>query len=373
MNLALYAPFKPLDHPRLSGDVAIPRDLKEFLEKRGHTVQTPSRLSSEWIWRSRLKQAWLPAARRLAARRARNADAWLTYHSYYRSPDVLGPWCARRLRLPYVIWAGSYATKRQRDPDTRPGFDLNLAALQAADLHIANKQSDRDNLLRLVPQEKVSYIPLGVRTERYSPDPAARKARRSEWNFADGAPVAVCAAMLRPGVKVQGVEWTIRGCAEAAKQGAPVNLVLAGDGSARDLLEGLARELLAERVRFLGFVPPADMPAVYAAGDFLVFPGIREGLGLAYLEAQCAGLPCVAFDHDGAPEVIRDGETGFVTPSFDMDSFAAAVARLAADAELRAAMGQAAREHVLARHDLQKNYTAMENAIAECAALWRTA
>ena len=56
----------------------------------------------------------------------------------------------------------------------------------------------------------------------------------------------------------------------------------------------------------------------YSAGDMFVFPGIRESLGMVYLESQSCGLPVVAFHNGGIPEVVVDGETGFLTPALSV-------------------------------------------------------
>ena len=102
------------------------------------------------------------------------------------------------------------------------------------------------------------------------------------------------------------------------------------------------------------------MAAHYSAGDLFVFPGINEGLGMVYLEAQSCGLPVVAFDHDGAPEVVDHGGTGIITPSFNAQTFAEAVRKLLADDARRKKMGRRAAHYVREEHDLHRNYAAME-------------
>ncbi len=103
---------------------------------------------------------------------------------------------------------------------------------------------------------------------------------------------------------------------------------------------------------WLGQIEAGDVAALLARGAVYVWPGCGEAYGLAYLEAQAAGLPVVAFRTGGVPEVVADGETGLLVDPGDDAGFAAAVGRLLSDEALRARMGLAARARVRRDHDL---------------------
>ena len=360
MKLAFYAPFKPIDHPRLSGDVTIARDLVEYFKTRGHPVEVASSFSTEWLywrpWRWPLAAAQVQAARQRMERR--NIEAVLSYHSYYRTPDILGPYCKNPNR-PYFLFAPAYATKRRKKFKTWPGFQLNRKALLAADHVFANKRKDHLNLARLVPEDRLSYIRPGIHTAWFQRDPSARSEYRRKWDLGD-TPTVVSAAMFRPGVKADGLIWVISTCAELLREGLKLRLLIAGDGPARERLQSIARYKLGDAVRFCGLYARKEMCKFYSLGDVFAFPGISEGLGMAYLEAQSCGLPAVAWDHDGAPEVIDHGESGFITPSFDGQAFGRALKTLLADARLRRSMGSRATEFVRQKHELTRNYKAME-------------
>jgi glycosyltransferase involved in cell wall biosynthesis len=137
-------------------------------------------------------------------------------------------------------------------------------------------------------------------------------------------------------------------------------LVIAGEGKAGSRLRSLADACLPGRVRFLGKVARGDMNRFYSAGDIFVFPGIRESLGMVYLEAQSCHLPVVAFDNGGVPEVVRNRETGFLVPAFAFDAFTDAIERLVAFPDLRRQMGRRAACYVHHRHDLVRNYGRLE-------------
>jgi glycosyltransferase involved in cell wall biosynthesis len=101
----------------------------------------------------------------------------------------------------------------------------------------------------------------------------------------------------------------------------------------------------------------------YSACDLFVFPGIRESLGLVFLEAQSCGLPVVAFDNAGVPEAVKDGITGLLVPAFDAKAFEEAIARLLKDSQLRHKMSRAAQSYVRQKHDLDRNYRQMERTL----------
>ncbi|MFW5836703.1 MAG: glycosyltransferase family 4 protein [Desulfovibrionaceae bacterium] len=353
MRIALYAPFKPLDHPEPSGDRTIGRLLEQSLRGAGHEVFAPSRLRTRWIhlqprrWPAAAAAAF--AARRTS--REHRLDLWLTYLSYYKSPDLLGPWIARSLDVPYVIFQGAYATKYRKRLATWPGFVLNRRALQAADLVTANKQVDRENLLRLLPEDKVLYVPPGVETGLFPRDPTAKEGLRAALGLGD-APVIASAAMMRRDVKAESLELLFRALAAVDRD---FRLLLAGDGPMRPCLEKLACELLGERVRFLGRVPREQLHEVFNAADIFAYPGLGESLGMVYLEAQCAGLPVAACDSRGALETVAHGETGLLSPLGDAGALAASIEGLLADAGLREAMGRAATRRVRERFDAARN------------------
>ena len=101
----------------------------------------------------------------------------------------------------------------------------------------------------------------------------------------------------------------------------------------------------------------------YSVGDVFVFPGIRESLGMVFLEAQACGLPVIAFDNAGVPEAVQDGKTGFLVPMYAAGPFADAIDRLLKDPQLRRKMGRAAQSYIRQKHDLNLNYQKMETVL----------
>jgi glycosyltransferase involved in cell wall biosynthesis len=366
LKIIFYTPFKPLGHPHPSGDLVTATGIYDFLVDQGHQVHVVSSLRCRWIyWKPWM---WLKLMReriRVIKRlKDQSTDLWFTYHSYYKAPDLLGPVVSQKLNIPYVIFQGIYSTKRRRRWVTKPGFYLNKNTLCRADHVFANKSIDLYNLKRLLPENRLVYVAPGIIPTNFSFDAEVRRDLRNQWNVVD-EPVILSAAMFRPDVKTEGLTWVIRACGELQKQGQPFKLVIAGDGREKNKLQHLADKHLAGQVVFVGKIPRKDMYRYYSAADLFVFPGIRESLGLVFLEAQSCGLPVVAFDNAGVPEAVQDGKTGVLVPMYDRPRFVDAIRRLIVDNRLRRQMGAAAKSYVRQYHDSDKNYQELDLKLKE--------
>ena len=361
MNICFYTPFKPLFHVHPSGDLVTATGIFNYLDQRGHQVIPVSDFRCRWIyWKPWHWPKLLQETRRVVRQYSRNGmDLWLTYHSYYKAPDLLGPSVSKKMAIPYVIFQGIYSTKRRRDWKTRPGFYLNKNSLGAARHVFTNKKVDLLNIKRLIPENRITYIAPGLIHDDFNFDAEARADLRRMLNVGD-EPLVFTAAMFRPDVKTEGLTWVIRACGELYRRGYPLRLVIAGDGKEKHNLHKLAGEHLPQRARFVGKVPRNEMYRFYSAADVFVFPGIRESLGMVFLEAQSCGLPVVAFENAGVPEAVQNGNTGFLVPMYAMEDFVQAIERLLANKDLRQKMGQQARNYVRKYHDLNHNYRKLE-------------
>lgn len=145
-------------------------------------------------------------------------------------------------------------------------------------------------------------------------------------------------------------------------------LLIGGDGPERANWEQLTAELaLQNRIQFLGDISEADLPAFYASGDIFVLPANSraEAFGLVLQEAMASGLPCVTSElGTGTSWLVQDGVSGFVTPPRQPADLAAALNRLAADAALRARMGQAGQNRARAEFGLHTMLSRIEQVYA---------
>lgn len=358
MRIAFCLPFKPLDNPCPSGDVTIAADLKATLEDFGHEIVVLEHFPAAWIyWRPWRWHGAIRALERMIEQ-ARGADCVLTYSSYYKVPDVFGPTIAEKLDLPYFLFSASHAPRRGRHMKTMAGYWLNRRAMLAADHVFCNKLPYFQTAGWLLPPEKFSLIKPGFRPAEFEYDETGRTELRMEWTAKDK--VIVCtAAMMRPGVKAEGLCWTFDACAELIRRGRKILLVVAGDGPQRQALEVRAREQLGPAVRFLGAVPRDRMSRFYSAGDIFAFPGLEESIGMVYLEAQSCGTPAVATDDEGAPQVIAHEHSGLISKATP-EAFTDALDMLVADTALCERLGKQAAEYVRREHDLLAAYRDVE-------------
>jgi glycosyltransferase involved in cell wall biosynthesis len=154
-----------------------------------------------------------------------------------------------------------------------------------------------------------------------------------------GAPLVVMVAAL---VDHKDPLTFVRAVA-AARRGAPaLHALLVGDGPLRGQVEAAVAALgLAGTLHVAGYRTDAD--ALLAAADVVTLSSKEEGMGSVLIDALAMGKPVAATAAGGIPEVVRDGETGFLAPVCDAERLGASIARLATDRALAARLGAAGR------------------------------
>ncbi|ATQ28172.1 alpha-(1-2)-phosphatidylinositol mannosyltransferase [Rhodococcus ruber] len=200
------------------------------------------------------------------------------------------------------------------------------------------------------PGAGLEHLPSGVDTEVFRPDPAARADLRARYRLGDRSTV-LCLSRLVPR---KGQDMLIRALPEIRRRVDGAVLVIVGGGPYHDRLRKLARTVgVEDHVVITGGVPAAELAAHHTIADVFAMPcrtrgaGLDvEGLGIVYLEASATGVPVVAGRSGGAPETVREGETGVVVDGTSVAAVAAAVADLLADRDRAAAMGAAGRAWV---------------------------
>jgi glycosyltransferase involved in cell wall biosynthesis len=205
------------------------------------------------------------------------------------------------------------------------------------------------------PGKTVTIIPYGVDVDAFHPE-----ARPERMPLVIGS-----VARLSP---EKGLEYLLRAVAllreraDARFEPQPnIEVLLAGDGPARERLEDLTAELRIDSVvRFLGEIAHEEVPAVLQRFDIFAMPSTWEGFGVAALEASAMQLPIIASDIHGIPDVVINGETGILTPPRDVEAIAGAMSRLMEDADLRRTMGAAGRAFVERHYRWRDNAVLME-------------
>ena len=131
-------------------------------------------------------------------------------------------------------------------------------------------------------------------------------------------------------------------CLSIARREVPSRLLLVGDGPDRVPAREVAEKLgVAKWIRWLG--PLDAVEDVFCVADLFLLPSQNESFGLAALEAMSAGVPVISSNAEGLPELVRNGETGFVLPVGDVEGMARRATEILSDEKKHAAMSQAAR------------------------------
>lgn len=138
--------------------------------------------------------------------------------------------------------------------------------------------------------------------------------------------------------KVKGIEYLIRAFtrSDLALAGSDLQLFIIGDGSERKNLENLTRELgLVKKVKFLGPIPPEGIPEYLAMADCFVLPSLKEGFGIAILEAIAARVPVIASKVGGILDIIENEKNGLLVTPGNPEEIAKAILRIYNNPELR--------------------------------------
>ncbi len=146
--------------------------------------------------------------------------------------------------------------------------------------------------------------------------------------------------------KSKGLEYLIEAFATVARASPSLRLVIVGGGSAsytKTLKEMVAAFGLEGSVRFAGRVGRADLCEVYAACRAMVLPSLMEGFGIVLIEAMAAGKPCISTRVGAVPELVVDGENGYLIPPADPEALSAAMIRLNSLPDCGAGMGATGR------------------------------
>ncbi|HHX44453.1 MAG TPA: glycosyltransferase family 4 protein [Chloroflexi bacterium] len=182
-----------------------------------------------------------------------------------------------------------------------------------------------------------ALISNGLDIHRYRPADGADEGIEARYALPAGPRILFVSRLARD----KAIDVLIRAMPAVRAEVPTACLLLVGRGDYRPALEQLVEALgLEEAVRFLGFVPEDDMPALYRACACFAIASTYEVQSLPTLQALATGLPVVAADAVALPEIVKDGVNGYLTPPGDHEAVAEAIVRILTDPERAAAMAR---------------------------------
>jgi glycosyltransferase involved in cell wall biosynthesis len=263
-------------------------------------------------------------------------------HLHFPYPWGEVSWQRARAGLPTVLTYHSDIVRQRRALALyRP---LLRRLLDRVDLVIASSPDmvEHSEFLSEVAG-KCRVIPFGIHTERYAATPAVT-ARAEELRAGHDRPIVLFVGRL---IYYKGAEVLVRAMSDV-----DADLVMIGRGPLESELRTLTAELgVADRVTWLPPVDDAELVAWYHAADVFCLPSVArsEAFGLVQLEAHASGTPVVSTRlSTGVPFVNVDGVTGLTVAVGDVEELADALRRLVTDPDLRARLGDQARQRALA-------------------------
>ncbi len=223
---------------------------------------------------------------------------------------------------------------------------------RVTDALVAVSPEVRDELVAagIAPREKFSVIRLGIPLEERLGDATAGLDYRRLYGISESAFVVGWVGRM---TDVKDTDAVLEIVGAARDRGLEAVLVMVGDGPDRVRLEQLAHDIgIARSTFFVGYQP--EVAGYYRLFDAFLLPSVNEGTPVSAIEALASGTPVVATRVGGVPDVVRDGEDGFLFEPGDTDDAAERLALLASDATLRSALGASGRERVLRRYSVSR-------------------
>ena len=271
-----------------------------------------------------------------------NSDQARAFLAHLRSFDVAHTWygggplnfgmqAAQSLRIAVQVQSIEWLV-----PAVDPGLDAVI--LESDVLKTIQEAAGVPN--------RLTRINAGIDLARYNP------ATVQPFRLFDG-PVVGRVSRL---VEEKDPETFVRAAALVQARHPHTNFVIAGDGPLRAQLEALAQRLGA-RITFLGNC--TNVPAVLAAFDIFAYPTLGDSFGFVNAEAMAMGKPVISTRVGSVPELVRDGETGFLIEPQDAWGLAQCICYLLNEPEIGRRMGSQGRQLIETKFDLKQEVTAM--------------
>ncbi len=279
-------------------------------------------------------------------------------HTQLETSDILGSLIGKILKIPTIATMHTLDERplaRKIKKNWRNSLRwqcLNSAARYT----IAVSNFTRQHYLRLgFRSAKMITMYNGIDLSNFTPRNAAHSAKSSLFGIPEDSTVITTVAVLR---EPKGVQYMLQAFGHVAALVPNAYYIIAGDGDHRKTLEEMAQSLgIADRVIFMGY--RKDIPEILAASDLFVFPTLQDALPTVLLEAMAAGLPIIASQIGGVPEIITHGANGLLISPASPSSLSEACLRILQDEQLAARLTAAGLDTVQRRFDVQQQASSL--------------
>jgi glycosyltransferase involved in cell wall biosynthesis len=264
-------------------------------------------------------------------------------HTHTAKAGFIGRLAARLARVPVIVHTfhghvlqGYYSSRKTQ---LLRRMEHGLARLTDCIIAVSAQVKRELVTYGVAAPDQIQVIPLGLELDPFLNGGACRGAFRREWQLTGGARLVGIVGRLFP---IKNHQLFLEAAALVARAEPAARFVIVGDGILRPALERQAQETdMADRVIFTGW--RRDLPGIYADLDVLAVTSDNEGTPVSAIEAMAAGCPVVATNVGGLPDLICEGETGFLVPPGDACAVATAVLRVLHQPETARRMGETAR------------------------------
>jgi len=279
-------------------------------------------------------------------------------HTQLETSDIFGTLAAKYLGIPSVSTAHTLdIPSRMRRTYWRNL--LRWTILRLFSKHVIVVSDMTRNIYRKLGFGNAKLITLynGIDLGIFQPNGAKRQDLRKTLPLPADGIVLITVAVLR---EQKGLQYMLKALPDIMNDLPDTFYVIVGDGSYRKKLEELSRSLgIDDRVVFLGH--RTDIPFLLAASDMFVFPTLQDALPTALFEAMAVGLPIVASEVGGVPEILHHGEDGLLVPPADPSKLTESCLCLLRDKALSARLGLSARKTVEERFDIRIQVQKLSN------------
>ena len=266
-------------------------------------------------------------------------------HTHSTKAGILGRLAARIARVPVIVHTIHGPPFHPNQNAAARLFYRGLETLAARwtrrIISVADAMTHQFVAAGVAPPRKFVTIYSGMETAPFLADTGGRARVRAELGLDPGDQVIGKIARL---FHLKGHDDVLQAFAGVARRLPQARLLFVGDGLLHRALAERASALgVGDRVVFAGLAPPDRIPDMIKAMDVLVHASLREGLPRVLPQALLSGRPVISYDLDGAPEVVRNGETGFLVPARDIARLGEAMYAALARPDAARAMAQKGR------------------------------